>query len=231
MNDILEAFGEFVGGNLVTMYWHMVDPEWKTLDLIEYAEKSIHVNIRKTVMGALPPHLKCIRISPKEVHVIYGSQRRMCAVAKGMIKGIAAYYEEKVTVQETQCMHTGHPWCELVVKLGREEFMLNDEKNSFQQTLIKEAPVMNSQTYVNMPHTSKVIPSPSNIQQGINISEVTKAFPVATPSRNQNSNAQKIDNKGFDNLGSTQNLNAPYQNYTPKEHISKIIKIQITHNQ
>jgi len=52
------------------------------------------------------------------VVITYTSPRKMCAVAKGIIRGVAAHYQEQVTVDEPQCMLRGDAACVLHVAKG-----------------------------------------------------------------------------------------------------------------
>ena len=47
--------------------------------------------------------------------ISYSSQRKMCALAKGIVKGIASHFKEAVSITESQCMLKGDPTCKLVV--------------------------------------------------------------------------------------------------------------------
>lgn len=115
---LLEGFGEFIVTDLVTIYRSMIKPEWRTLDLIENTESSMHKAVRLRDRGATPPTLVVSRPSPTEVVVVYSSARRMCGVAKGILKGIARYYDERITIAETSCMLKGGASCNLSVKLA-----------------------------------------------------------------------------------------------------------------
>jgi hypothetical protein len=64
---ILQDFGEFIVPDLVRLYRHIIDPEWKTLDLIEHTEQTIHRAVRRDHPAASPPQLKCVRKAPDEV--------------------------------------------------------------------------------------------------------------------------------------------------------------------
>ena len=114
---LLESFGEFIVPGLVSMYQSLIKPQWKTLDLIQHSEEAIHRMVRLKNPTAHPPTLKCSRPSPDEVIVEYNSPRKTCAVAKGISKGIAKHYNEKVIVSESSCMHNGKPSCLLSVKV------------------------------------------------------------------------------------------------------------------
>ncbi|HJU65979.1 MAG TPA: 4-vinyl reductase, partial [Gemmatimonadaceae bacterium] len=57
------------------------------------------------------PYLKASRPSPTEVIIDYGSPRKMCHVAKGIARGLAAHFDERVEVGETECMLKGDARC------------------------------------------------------------------------------------------------------------------------
>lgn len=113
---ILEDFGAFMVPDLVKMYGHLLDKGWKTLDVIEHTEETIHMVVRSRNPGAAPPELHCSRPSKGEVVITYGSPRRMCAIAKGIARGLAAHYGESVRVSESACMHKGDPHCRISVR-------------------------------------------------------------------------------------------------------------------
>lgn len=115
---ILEDFGEFVAPRLAQSYRILIQPGWKTLDLLEHTEQAIHTLVRLETPGADPPHLTCRRLSPTEVLVIYHSLRRLCAVAKGIARGLATYFKERVDVRDARCMHQGAPSCSIHVCLA-----------------------------------------------------------------------------------------------------------------
>lgn len=112
---LLEAFGDFIAEDLVHTYASLIRPQWRTLDLLEHTEDIIHTTIRRRDPKADPPALHCQRRSPREVQISYNSPRKLCYVAKGLIRGIARHYGETVTVEESSCMHRGAPSCELRV--------------------------------------------------------------------------------------------------------------------
>jgi hypothetical protein len=114
---LLEDFGAFLVPSLLKIYGFLLDPNWKTLDVIANAEQTIHEVIRRSNPKAHPPCLKCERPRPEEVVVTYTSPRRMCGVARGIARGLANHYHERIDVTERVCMHRGAPHCEISVKL------------------------------------------------------------------------------------------------------------------
>jgi len=114
---ILEDFGAFIVPSLLSIYKPLIKKDWKTLELIEHTEETIHKVVRLQNPGAAPPALIVKRLSPREVVITYSSQRKMCGIAKGIAKGIAAHFHETIAIGETTCMLRGDPNCVIAVKL------------------------------------------------------------------------------------------------------------------
>jgi hypothetical protein len=112
---ILEDFGSFLAADLIAMYPMLLREGWRTLDVIEHTEESIHTVVRARESGASPPRLSCTRIGQDRVQLVYDSPRKMCALAKGIAKGLAAHFRENILIEEPHCMHKGASQCELII--------------------------------------------------------------------------------------------------------------------
>ena len=105
--ELHEKFSEYLVPDLMYMYMYMyqklVDPAWKTLDMIEHTELTMHKKVREEHAKNAPPVLHCERVGPKEVMVKYVSSRRMGGLAVGIIRGLAVYFDEadRIDVQPT----------------------------------------------------------------------------------------------------------------------------------
>lgn len=115
---LLEDFGAFIAPDLLAMYRSLVRPEWRTLDFLEKTEETIHRVVRLKDPSARPPEIRCERTAADEVVVRYASARRMCGVAVGIMRGVAAHYGEDVEIDERRCMHRGDPECEITVRVA-----------------------------------------------------------------------------------------------------------------
>lgn len=111
VGELLEQFGEFIAPTLLRIYEPLVDPAWRTLDVLEHTEQTIHTVVRTRDAGALPPYLEAVRLSPTEVLLEYTSPRRLCAVAHGITRGVARHYREHVRIEDLECMHQGDRRC------------------------------------------------------------------------------------------------------------------------
>jgi Haem-NO-binding len=116
-DQLLERFGQFLVPTYLSVYGALVRADWRTLDLLEHTENTIHRVVRKRQAGAQPPELKVSRISQSEVLITYASPRRLCAVARGIVQGVAAHYGESVSISEATCMQRGSEACRISVRL------------------------------------------------------------------------------------------------------------------
>ena len=116
---LLEDFGAFIAPDLLDLYWGAVQPEWRTLDLLENTESAIHEVVRIRQKGSTPPYLHARRTADDEVVITYTSPRKLCAIAKGIIRGIAAHYGDSIALTERECMLRGDDACMLLVRRER----------------------------------------------------------------------------------------------------------------
>ena len=114
---LLEAFGEFLAPRYLALYGKLLKPEWRTLDVLEHAENTIHRVVRMREPGALPPRLQAQRVSASTIRMTYTSPRKLCAVARGIARGIAAHFSEQLTVSDERCMHRGDRECVMLFSL------------------------------------------------------------------------------------------------------------------
>lgn len=115
-NEVLESFGTYLGKSLFTTYRPIIDPELRTIEFLEHVEGSMHKVVRARNSQAHPPVLDCQKVGPDEITIGYSSERKLCAVARGMANGIAEHYGEKIEVSEDSCMHDGDAQCLIRVK-------------------------------------------------------------------------------------------------------------------
>jgi hypothetical protein len=113
---LLQQFGEFIAPHLLEMYAPLIDRKWRTLEVVENTEETIHQVVRLRNPGATPPELRTERVGPSEVVVIYASPRKMCAVAKGIVRGMARHFGELIAMDEPACMHRGAAACRISVR-------------------------------------------------------------------------------------------------------------------
>lgn len=117
VQDVLEDFGRFVAPDLLGgLYGLLVDPAWDLIDFLEHTEGTIHTVVRARDRAASPPKLRVERLALDEVLIVYDSPRKLCSLAKGIVRGAAEHYHEPVEIDELNCMLNGDPRCEILVR-------------------------------------------------------------------------------------------------------------------
>ncbi len=114
--EVVEGFGEYIVPGLVKSFGAQINPSWKALDLFEHTEATIHRAVRIKSPGATPPELKTQRVAEDEVMITYSSGRRLCALARGIVRGVLKHYREEATIEERSCMLRGDPACKIHVR-------------------------------------------------------------------------------------------------------------------
>ncbi|MBS0618171.1 MAG: heme NO-binding domain-containing protein [Spirochaetes bacterium] len=99
LNELLRDFGTFIAPSLISLYGHLLDPEWRTLDVIEQTEEVVHTVVRAKNPGAEPPKLIVERLSPDEVVLHYKSARKLADVAVGIGRGVGKHFKEKLEIR------------------------------------------------------------------------------------------------------------------------------------
>lgn len=109
-DELHEKFGEYLVPDLMYMYQKLLDPNWTTLDMLEHTENTMHRQVRAEHAENNPPVLHVTRLSPDELFIDYVSGRRMGALALGMVRGVASYYNEadRIEVEPTTSENGEH---------------------------------------------------------------------------------------------------------------------------
>jgi Haem-NO-binding len=114
---VLEEFGEAVVPTLLGLYGAFLERNWRTLDVLLNVEGVIHRTVRMRDRNAAPPFLRSSRLNDDGVQIEYTSARRLCAIAVGICRGVAAHYGDRISVTQPTCRERGDQSCRLVVRL------------------------------------------------------------------------------------------------------------------
>jgi hypothetical protein len=103
---------------LANEYPGFFEPHRTTRDFLLTLNEIIHPEVRKLYPGAGVPDFAMSTTPDGGLRMGYGSPRRMCAFAEGLIEGAAAHYGETVTITQPRCMHRGDETCDIHVAFG-----------------------------------------------------------------------------------------------------------------
>lgn len=114
---LLEGFGEFLVPSYLSLYGSLLKADWRTLEVLENTEETVHRVVRLRNPGAEPPRLHVRRTAADEVELTYDSKRRLCAVARGIARGVAKKFEQSLEVRDRACMLRGDPACVITFRV------------------------------------------------------------------------------------------------------------------
>ncbi len=115
VSDILHEFGEFIVPSYFKRYEKYFSQHSTLFDFLKAFEETTHRYVRAHTQGN-PPEIKFLGFEADNIAAIsYFSERKLCDLAKGMLKGFASLYNEEIEVTERRCLLKGAPHCELVL--------------------------------------------------------------------------------------------------------------------
>jgi hypothetical protein len=129
---VLESFGDIIAGDLLRMYSSLVDPGWKLFDVLVQSDELLARVARK--QGDMLERSPITGRWGREGEVIltYQAALPLCAMIKGIVRGIGAHLEQPLVMDELKCMSTGATTCEFSVRLERS---LSERPNSSRRKL------------------------------------------------------------------------------------------------
>lgn len=120
VDTLLREYGRYFIVNGLTSHLcaHVLDQVYSGRDLL-LAMRNVHARLRITREGLTPPLFDYdFTPHPHEVVLLYDSDRHLCCVLWGAIKGAAERYGEQVFIVEQACMKQGAPVCRLVARFS-----------------------------------------------------------------------------------------------------------------
>ncbi len=114
--DVLEDFGSYVGPRLLEFYHFYIEGhDTDVFSVVQYAGGHIHDQIHAHNPDRKPPQLSAEILNPNKMKAHYKSDRKMCPVVRGVLRGLATKFGEEIRIEETQCMHSGASECIIMV--------------------------------------------------------------------------------------------------------------------
>lgn len=112
-DEVVRWFGRSALPLLASSYPAFFEPHHHTRDFLLTLNDIIHPEVRKLYPGADVPDFEMVVADDGGLRIGYGSHRKMCAFAEGLIEGAAAHYGEQVSISQPQCMNRGDETCDL----------------------------------------------------------------------------------------------------------------------
>ena len=114
---LLERFGIFLLMRFSERFPAFFESSDGVISFLTSVDRHIHVQVRKLYPEAVTPSVLVQHPPDGPVIIAYSSERKLCALARGMIKGAIDYYNRSGSVEEVQCMHNGADQCLFELRL------------------------------------------------------------------------------------------------------------------
>ena len=116
LDEVQRAFGSFAAREtFLRLFPDYYAASGNTFAFLLGIEEKIHHLVRATIPGANPPRLHVQQLSELGVLVSYTSERKLCRLLEGLVRGTASHYGDDVLMEEIQCMHRGDTGCVFTV--------------------------------------------------------------------------------------------------------------------
>jgi len=96
--DLIEAFGDYWSTTYAPGIYGVYFEKAKSAKDLLLNLDHIHTAMTRSMKGAAPPHFQYEWENPKVLLMHYDSPRGMVAFMPALIRGVAKYYKERVTV-------------------------------------------------------------------------------------------------------------------------------------
>jgi hypothetical protein len=111
--DVVTAIGRGAMPLLAQRYALFFAPHRNSVPFLLTLNEIIHAEVRKLYPGADVPEFEFAEVGEGAITITYRSHRGLCALAEGFIHGAADVFGERVTIEQSECIHRGDGHCTL----------------------------------------------------------------------------------------------------------------------
>ena len=116
--ELLGGFGEFAAmRTFADLYPDYYRESGAARPFLLSVEDHIHALVRRAVPDAQPPRLHVMPFGERGVAITYTSERQLCALLEGLVRGTARSFGEEATVEHPECMLRGALACAFFVEI------------------------------------------------------------------------------------------------------------------
>ena len=115
--DLVRAFGAYLTPRLVKRYPVFVKNKTPK-QFLQSVHDVIHVEVKKLYPEAVLPTFTYENPGKDRLVMIYRSQRKLCALAEGLIEGTAKHFGVAIDLEHPRCLHKGDDHCRLELHFG-----------------------------------------------------------------------------------------------------------------
>jgi len=117
-DEVIRWFGRCALPLLAVAYPAFFVPHRSSRAFLLTLNDIIHPEVRKLYPGADVPEFEMAVAADGTLTIGYGSRRKLCAFAEGLIQGAASHYGEHASISQPRCMNRGAETCQLDVSFA-----------------------------------------------------------------------------------------------------------------
>ena len=117
--ELVRALGRYMTPRFAENYGVFFEGHNSLKEFLLTVDGVIHVEVRKLYPEAGLPEFTYDNGQPDKLTMLYKSQRKLCALAEGLIEGSAEHFNENCSINHEVCMHKGSDHCALELSFAR----------------------------------------------------------------------------------------------------------------
>ncbi len=115
-SQLIQALGKKLFLKLLPMAPPQAQQASELRTFLLMVDKIIHVEVLKLYADANLPEFKYDNEQSDYLIMKYTSPRKLCHLSEGLILGASAHFNQKVSIQQTTCMHSSDDCCTLKIR-------------------------------------------------------------------------------------------------------------------
>lgn len=113
---VVEAFGQFLFSQLAKRYSVFCEQSTNLKHFLKQVDSVIHVEVAKLYADSKLPKFDYDEPDDETLVMYYRSERKLCLLAEGLIRGAASHYNQQITIEHPVCIHKGSDHCKLIIR-------------------------------------------------------------------------------------------------------------------
>ena len=115
--ELVKTFGKYMMHKFKSIHPEFIEGQ-DAKSFLASVHDVIHVEVKKLHPDSLLPTFEYEDPSDEALTMIYSSERKLCALAEGLIEGVSEVFDQPIHVDHPQCMHDGAESCRLELRFG-----------------------------------------------------------------------------------------------------------------
>ncbi len=115
VGSLIGSFGEFMFNELVKRHPNFTDSQTNLDSFLRSIDDVIHVEVKKLYDSPNLPKFDYIDTEDGRLIMQYRSERKLCILAEGLIRGASSFYKQPIGLVHNICMHKGDDHCDLEI--------------------------------------------------------------------------------------------------------------------